>query len=102
MLIFYHFISAGVGACGVLLLHVMKEEESSGRLFKFLIAGTAGLWKCQEGSDREDLANTWGLADSSLLLFLWGGGWVTSQMDPMGSSTRTPISQTGLCAGRLL
>lgn len=28
---FYHFISAGVGACGVLLLCVMKEEESSRR-----------------------------------------------------------------------
>ena len=28
---FYHFISAGVGACGALLLYVMKEEESSRR-----------------------------------------------------------------------
>lgn len=69
-------------------------------MFKFLIAGTAGLWKCQEGSDREDLINTWGLVDSLLSLFHQGGGWVTSKTDLMGSPTSTPICQTGLCGMR--
>lgn len=69
-------------------------------MFKFLIAGTAGLWKCQEGSDREDLTNTRGLVDSLLSLFHQGGGWVTSQMELTGSPTSTPICQTGRCGER--
>lgn len=65
-------------------------------LFKFLIAGAVGLWKCQEGNDREDLTNTRGLVDSLLLLLLWGSGWVMSPTNPVGSSTSTLICQTGL------
>lgn len=51
-----------------------RRRRAAGVLLKFLIAGTAGLWKCQEGSDREDLTNTWGLADSLLSFPL--GWWV--------------------------
>lgn len=63
-------------------------------LFKFLIAGTVGLWKCQEGNDREDLMNTRGLVDSLLLLLLWGSGWAMSPTNPVGSSTSTAICHT--------
>lgn len=77
-----------------------RRREAAGVLFKFLIAGTAGLWKCQEGSDREDLTNTWGLVESLLSVFWRGSGRVTSQIDPMGSPTGTPIYQTGLCGVR--
>lgn len=57
-----------------------RRRRAAGVLLKFLIAGTAGLWKCQEGSDREDLTNTWGLVDS--LLSFPPRWWVDSEAEP--------------------
>lgn len=72
---FAAFLVVPVQLCHSVLWRRRRRRGAAGVLLKFLIAGTAGLWKCQEGSDREDLTNTWGLVDS-LLSFCWGGGWM--------------------------